>query len=47
MKDLNLNSLPRNVCSPKPDCSGEQKFRTMDGTCNSLSNPLRGALKII
>jgi len=32
-----------NVCSPRPDCSGDQKFRTMDGTCNSLTNPLRGS----
>merc|ERR1719430_2422976 len=32
-----------NVCTPRPDCSGDQKFRTMDGTCNSLTNPLRGS----
>jgi len=44
-----VNKLPAegkeqgNVCAPRPDCSGDQKFRTMDGTCNSLTNPLRGS----
>jgi len=31
------------VCQPKPFCNKEDKYRTFDGTCNSLSQPLKGA----
>ena len=45
-KKFVLQNFFRDVCSPRPDCSGDQKFRTFDGTCNSLTSPLRGKSNI-
>jgi peroxidase len=36
--DINL----ADKCFSKPDCDIEYRFRTMDGSCNNLDNPVWG-----
>lgn len=34
--DINL----ADKCFPKPDCDIKYRYRTMDGSCNNLENPV-------
>jgi len=36
--DINL----ADKCFPKPDCDAKYRYRTMDGSCNNLENPVWG-----
>merc|ERR1719334_1182757 len=31
------------ACRPKVKCNGDSRYRSFDGTCNSIANPLKGA----
>ena len=39
--DLRTTGL-ENMCPDEPNCNPEDKYRTTDGSCNNLKNPLFG-----
>ncbi len=38
------NTVLEDLCQPEPVCNPNDKFRTIDGSCNNLDNPKYGTL---